>query len=319
MLSLLFQFLLLAGIVGAIAYALSPLFDRESKGPRFTGFLGAFALFVVLFLSFGIHQIDAGHIGVVRNWGAVTNQVLNPGLSWTIPIATSVDDVNTQTRVIRIADDPNTPNYEGYSAASLEQQDLFANITLNYHVDPQQAANIIQNQGSDFESKIVMPRLQSIPKNVTDDYPTATVLNKRQEITDRAAQLLREALAPFGLIVDGLNFENFDYSPEYNAAIEAKQVAQQQVETEKQRLAQAQIAAQTVTAQAKGQADAQIELARGEAESNRLIDASLTQNILINRYIEKVSPTIQTMLVPSENGFILDIGSALAPKPTAVP
>jgi regulator of protease activity HflC (stomatin/prohibitin superfamily) len=50
---------------------------------------------------------------------------------------------------------------------------------------------------------------------------------------------------------------NFDFSPEFNAAIEAKQVAQQQVETAKQKLAQAQVDAQTVLAQAKGQADAQ--------------------------------------------------------------
>ena len=70
---------------------------------------------------------------------------------------------------------------------------------------------------------------------------------------------------------------------------------------------------------ARGEADAQVERARGEAESNRLDGASLTHAILQNRYIEKLSDQIQVMLVPSEGGgLILDLGS-LTPAPGASP
>ena len=72
-------------------------------------------------------------------------------------------------------------------------------------------------------------------------------------------------------------------------------------------------------ATAKGEAEAQIERARGEAESNRLVGASLTAAILQNRYIEKLSDQIQVMLVPSDGGgLILDLGS-LTPTPTPAP
>jgi regulator of protease activity HflC (stomatin/prohibitin superfamily) len=316
MLAFLIQLLIVVLIVGCFAYALEPLFSRTGGKMRLRGFVGAAVLAVLLVFSLGIRQIDAGHIGVVRQWGAVTNLVLNPGLSWTVPVMTSVDDVNVQTRSIRIADDPNTlDRNEGYSAASKEQQDLFMNMTLNYHVDPAQAASIIQNIGSDFEAKIVMPRYLDIPKSVTDDYPTNIVLNSRDEIRDKAMILLRDALAPYGFVVENIAIENFSYSPEYNASIEAKQIAQQQVETEKQKLAQQEIIAQQKVAAATGDADAQIERARGEAESNRLISSSLTDEILINRYIEKLAPGVTSILVPSENGFILDLGDALKPTP----
>ena len=50
----------------------------------------------------------------------------------------------------------------------------------------------------------------------------------------------------------------------------------------------------------------------GEAESNRLVGASLTSAILQNRYIEKLSDNIQVMLVPSSGGpLILDLANLL--------
>lgn len=300
---LLFLLFTLLGI-GVIVVSVFRSRPEYGESPKIKWLPGLFCipLFILAFLSTGFVQIEAGHVGVVRQLGRVTGEVMQPGLAYRFPIFTSVDDVDTRVRSIRI---------ENYTAASKEQQDLFLNLTLNYHIDPLQAPNIIQNVGSDFEAKIVQPRLLDIPKSVTDDYPTQIVLNSRDEIRDKATNLLREALAPYGFVVDNIAFENFSYSAEYNQSIEEKQIAQQQVETEKQRLAQAEIAAQTVTAQAKGQADAQIERARGEAEANRLVNASLTQQILINRYIEKLAPGIKTVLVPSDNGLILDLGKEL--------
>ncbi len=72
-------------------------------------------------------------------------------------------------------------------------------------------------------------------------------------------------------------------------------------------------------AAARGDAESQIERARGEAESNRLVGASLTAAILQNRYIEKLSDQISVMLVPSDGGgLILDL-SRLTPTPSASP
>jgi regulator of protease activity HflC (stomatin/prohibitin superfamily) len=255
-------------------------------------------------------QIPAGYVGVLRSFGAVTGATLDPGLHFVTPIVNAVDLVDTRVQAIR---------FEGYTSASKEQQDLFLDATLNYHVDPRQAPKIIQDLGLNFEDTIIRPRFLDIPKSVTDDYPTNIVLNSRDEIRQKATDLLRVQLEPRGIIVDTINFENFSYSPAYNQAIEDKQVAQQQVETERQKLAQQEIIAQQKVATARGDAEAQIERARGEAESNKLVAESLTAAILQNRYIEKLSDQIQVMLVPSDGGgLILDLGSIL-PQPPASP
>ncbi len=255
-------------------------------------------------------QIPAGFVGVVRQFGAVTGATLEPGLHFVVPFVNTIDEVDTRVRSIQIPD---------YLAASREQQDLFLDIALNYAVRPADAPRIVQDLGLGFEDTIVRPRFLDIPKSVTDDYPTNIVLNSRDEIRQRATDLLKAELEPRGFIITGINIQNFSYSAAYNQAIEDKQVAQQQVETERQRLAQQEIIAEQRVVTARGEADAQIERARGEAEANRLVAASMTDAILQNRYIEKLSDQIQVMLIPSEGGgLIFDLGN-LTPVPGASP
>jgi regulator of protease activity HflC (stomatin/prohibitin superfamily) len=295
--------------IGAVVLNRARGSTREPGDPLPTGLFvvgGAIALVLAVVTSAFV-QIPAGYVGVVRQFGAVTGATLDPGLHFVTPIVNTVDTVDTRVKAIRI---------EGYTAASREQQDLFLDATLNYHIEPRRAPDIIQNLGVDFEQTIILPRFLDIPKSVTDDYPTAVVLNSRDEIRQKATELLRAELENRGIIVDQINFENFSYSDAYNQAIEDKQVAQQQVETERQRLEQQKIIAQQKVEAAKGDADAQIERARGEAEANRLVAASLTDAILQNRYIEKLSDQIQVMLVPSDGGgLILDLGQVLPTPP----
>lgn len=310
--------LFLAGfglLILAIASAVANRGQRPGRDPLASAPTGLLAAGAILAIGLAAAmsafvQIPAGFVGVVRSFGAVMGETLDPGLHIVIPLVNTIDEIDTRVKALKV---------EGYTAASREQQDLFLDATLNYHVDPRQAPRIVQELGVNFEDTIIRPRFLDIPKSVTDDYPTAVVINSRDEIRTKATQLLREQLEPRGIVVDGINFENFSYSEAYNQAIEDKQVAQQQVETERQKLAQQEIIAQQKVAAAKGDAESQIERARGEAESNKLVAASLTDAILQNRYIEKLSDQIQVMLVPSNGGgLILDLGS-LTPKPSAAP
>jgi regulator of protease activity HflC (stomatin/prohibitin superfamily) len=202
---------------------------------------------------------------------------------------------------------------EGYTAASKEQQDLFMNMTLNYHIIPERASEIVERIGTDFEAKIIMPRFLDIPKSITDDYATTVVLNSRDEIRERSIEALSAAIEKYGFVVDTINIENFAYSAEYNAEIEAKQRAEQQVQTERQILAQKEIQAQQAVVQARGAADARIESARGEAEANRLLTESLNPELIQWTAIQNLQDNINIALVPSDGGLILDMGSALTP------
>ena len=193
------------------------------------------------------------------------------------------------------------------------------NLTLNYHVDPDRASDILQELGTDFEARIVTPRFLDIPKSVTDDYATTQVLNARDEIRSTAEDLLTTELTPYGFVVDGINLENFGYSPEYNAAIEQRQIAEQEVQRQQQILAQQRIQAEQAVVRAEGEANARIEEARGEAEANRLLTESLNPLLLQWQAIQKLQDNINVALVPSDGGLILDVGNLPIASPEASP
>ncbi len=289
--------------VAAVALAVFLSIDRTGTLPPRRGPTWSWALAGVLLLaalvSSGFVEIPAGHVGVVSSFGKVQEAELPPGLHFVLPIVNDVQRIETRVRQVRL---------EGYTAASREQQDLFLTLTLNYHLQSQEASTIVQEIGTDYEAKIILPRLQDIPKTITDDYPTSSVLNEREEIRQLMSELLRSELEPYGIVVDNILLENFSYSAEYNQAIEEKQIAEQRVSTERQILEQQRIQAEQAVVRAEGEANARIEQARGEAEANRLLTESLSPELLQWTAIQRLQDNVQIMLVPSDGGLILDVG-----------
>ena len=122
--------------------------------------------------------------------------------------------------------------------------------------------------GLDFADKVIDPAFNDFVKEVVPTYPIGEILPKREEIRQRAMKKLGDNLSRYHVIVDDIYFANIRFSPEYEGAIEAKQVAQQQVETQKQVLAQREIEAQQKVATAKGEAESILVVAQGQAKAN---------------------------------------------------
>jgi prohibitin 2 len=204
------------------------------------------ALIVIVVLLFTFFIVPAGSVGVVTRFGAV-NRVAYPGMGMKIPLVEWVVRMDVRTQKDEVAT----------SAASRDLQVVTSTIAVNYHLDGQYAVDVYQNIGRRYTDIVIAPAIQNVFKATTAKFTAEQLITNREAVRIQAEEELAKQLAPYHVIVENFNIVNFDFSPEFNAAIEAKQVAQQQVETSKQRLAQAQVDAQTALAQAKGQADAQ--------------------------------------------------------------
>jgi regulator of protease activity HflC (stomatin/prohibitin superfamily) len=206
------------------------------------------AVIIVIFalLALSLYIIPAGSVGVVTRWGAV-NRVAYPGLGMKIPIMEGVVRMDVRT-LIDEAD---------ATAASKDLQVVSSKIAINYHLDGQYAVDVYQNIGPNYKDVVIAPAIQNIFKATTAQFTAEQLITQREAVRVQAEQALTKQLSVYHVVVENFNIVNFDFSPEFNAAIEQKQVAQQQVETAKQRLAQAQVDAQSAVAQAQGQADAQ--------------------------------------------------------------
>jgi regulator of protease activity HflC (stomatin/prohibitin superfamily) len=313
------------GIVLPISRATSGRRDGQPV-PRahvFRGIVGAVigALILVAGLSSPFVEVPAGNVGVVTNFGSVQPGTLEPGLHIVIPIVQRVAIIDTRVQ---------PHQFQEIDAASAEYQTVKLTGVMNYHVDGEFANDLYQRVGTDFASKVIDPAFNDFIKTVVPRYKVDEILGARDEIRSQAREALAANLSQYHIIVDDIYIANIAFSNEFQAAIEAKQVAQQQVQTEQQILAQKKIQADQAVAQAQGQADsnvklaegqaaATIALANGQATANAALAASLSDQILQYQYIQKLTDKIQVMLVPSGQASIFDLKGLLNPAASPAP
>ena len=203
---------------------------------------------------------------------------MGEGLNFKVPIAESVIKVD-----VKVQPHP----FKEIDASSKEYQMVKMTGMMNFHIDPSYVNDLYQKVGLDFADKVIDPAFNDFVKEVVPTYPIGEILPKREEIRKRAMAKLGDNLSRYHIIVDDIYFANIQFSPEYAGAIEAKQVAQQQVETQKQVLAQREIEAQQKVATAKGEAESILVVAEGQAKANDALSRSITPILVQYKSVEK--------------------------------
>ena len=265
----------------------------EFKKPSPRNVVIIVGLVIVLIIGWSTFVIvPAGHRGVVLWWGSVEKRIMGEGLNFMVPIAERVIkvDVKVQPHPFREID-----------ASSKEYQNVKMTGMMNFHIDPAYVNDLYQKVGLDFADKVIDPAFNDFVKEVVPTYPIGEILPKREEIRKRAMTKLGDNLSRYHIIVDDIYFANIRFSPEYEGAIEAKQVAQQQVETQKQVLAQREIEAQQKVATAKGEAQSILVVAQGQAKANDALSKSITPILVQYKGIEKwngILPQVSGGAVP---------------------
>jgi regulator of protease activity HflC (stomatin/prohibitin superfamily) len=204
-----------------------------------TAILGVIGILIILPVI-GIWSIvGAGNVGVVTRFGAV-NRVATPGIILKIPLIEYVHAMETRTQ----------KEQADASSASKDLQEVKATIALNYHLRGEKAVEVYQNIGTDYKIRVIDPAMQEAFKATTAKFTAEELIGKREAVKQEALNELKDRLNHYNVIVDNFNIINFDFSTEFNQAIEQKQVAQQNLE-------RAKLEAQTAKTQAEGQAQAQ--------------------------------------------------------------
>jgi regulator of protease activity HflC (stomatin/prohibitin superfamily) len=252
-------------------------FEFKGPKPRTIGIIVVLLiLFIFVWSTFAI--VPAGHRGVVLWWGSVEKRVMGEGLNFKVPMAERVIKVD-----VRVQPHP----FKEIDAASKEYQMVKLTGMMNFHIDPAYVNDLYQKVGLDFANKVIDPAFNDFVKEVVPNYPITEILPKREEIRKRAMLKLGDNLARYHIVVDDIYFANIRFTPEYEKAIEAKQVAQQQVETQRQILAQREIEAQQKVATAKGEAESILVVAQGQAKANDALSRSISSILIQYKSIEK--------------------------------
>ena len=269
---------------------------------------------IVLGMS-SVATVPVGSTGVVLSMGKVTGKTMSEGLNFKTPFIVSVVSMSNMVQKL---------DAEAY-ATSKDLQAITSNVTVNYHLAAERSASMYQNVGKNYADTLLQPAVQEVIKSVMAQYSAEQLISNRSAVSVAISDGLSEKVSNYGIVVDEFNIVNFSFSPEFDAAIEAKQIAEQnkiKAQTEKDKKvidAEAQAAEKKIAAEAdaeairlKAEAEAEaIKLkAEAQAEANALLNNSLSKNVLYYQQLQKWDGKYPNTIAGDSSGIILDVGSA---------
>jgi regulator of protease activity HflC (stomatin/prohibitin superfamily) len=212
--------------------------------------------------------VPAGERGVLMRFGAVQEQVLAEGIHPLLPLMHSVQLLSVRVQTFSMETE----------AASRDLQDVGAEVALNWHIDPAQVNTIYQRLGDidRISSGVIRPAIEDGIKAVLASFTAEQLVSERSRVKEAIASLLSERLQRYNLLLDDVDLLQVDFSDRFREAVEAKQVAEQEAKR-----------AEFEAIRAQRLADAKVFQARGQAQAQELLQASLSPEILEHEAIEK--------------------------------
>lgn len=302
-------------------------------------FVALIIAIIISSISSGVVFINASERGVVISAispNGYRDTAFEPGLHWIVPYLETVKtySVAKQTYTMSIA--PNEGEKTGddsITARTSDGQEVFIDASVIFMIDPTKVIDLHLTWQDRYTDGLIRPLTRGVIRDTISQYGVEQVYStKRAELTTAISEQLAKKLADNGMLLQDFILRNITFSAEYSASIEQKQISEQQaqqakliVEQRKQEAEQARQVAQgkadAVVIASKADAEARLISAEAESKSLKLIAEVLNgnPNLLTYEYISKLSPTIQTMLLPNNNPFILSLPNSPSSDSIIVP
>ncbi|WP_445173345.1 prohibitin family protein [Microcoleus sp.] len=212
--------------------------------------------------------VNAGERGVLMQFGKVQEQVLGEGLHVIVPTVYTVKKLSVRVQ----------KQESSAEASSKDLQDVFTDVALNWHIVPDEANAIFQQIGDEKEVvvRIIDPAVEEVLKAVMAKYTAEEIITKRGEVKAAVDEFLTLRLLTYHIAVDDISLVHVHFSQRFSDAVEAKQIAEQEAKR-----------GEFLALTAVKEAEAKVNLAKGEAEVQRLLQDNLTPELLERQAIEK--------------------------------
>lgn len=229
--------------------AQSRSFGNMTSFGKFAGArIGSFVVFIILIMVAynSVVLVPAGYRVVLLRFGAVSG-VLHEGMNFVIPVINKVELIEVRTQ----------KEESSATAASRDLQTVKTTVAINYHLVPSKVGDLFRNVGTDFKERIIDPAVQESLKQVTAKFTAEQLVTRRTDVKMQVEHEITMRLGKYDILVEplGVSITDFNFSPEFNQAIEQKQVAQQETEKQKYILAKAELERETTVTKAKGEAE----------------------------------------------------------------
>lgn len=240
----------------------------------------AVVVLVVILLVNPFAMVQSQQVGIVTQFGAIKGT-----------IGEGLHVINPFTTDVVYMDISNLKEEADASAASKDLQMVTTKVALNYQIDSSKADVLYREFKRDYVERLIQPAIQEAVKSATAKYTAEELITKREEVKGVMFEDLKSRLAPRNINITELMITSFDFSPTFNAAIEAKVQAEQEALKAKNDLARVEF-----------EADQRVEQAKAEAEAIRIQAEAITSQggaeYVQLKAIEKWNGTVPTTMVP---------------------
>lgn len=229
---------------------------------------GILALIILITLFSSIRSIGTGKVGVVTRYGKVTGRELTEGMSWVAPWGVNeVTEYDTKTQKVQAA----------AAASTKDLQDVNATVVLTYNLNRGKVSEVHQKVGKNFQAIEIDPQVQESFKAVSAKYTASELITNRAEVKSDVVKNLKDRVEKNGRYnIQDVAITDFKFSAAFNNAIEAVQVANQNIAKARQELETTKVEAEKRVAEATAAAEAQ-----------RLQQQTLTPELIQKQWIEK--------------------------------
>jgi regulator of protease activity HflC (stomatin/prohibitin superfamily) len=247
--------------------------------------IGVVALLGLLMLYSAVTVVGTGHRGVRTFFGDVRGQPLPEGLYFNIPGVTNIISMDIRTQKF----------HEVTEVATQDVQMAQVEYTVNYSIKGSEAGNLYKTVGDNYAAMLIPQVIQGGLKDATGRVQAVDIISHREEIRKHVMDALVVTLAERGIVVEGFQITNIDFSHEFDGAVEAKVIAIQQADQAKNQ-----------TVRVEEEAKQRVIAATADATAMKIKSEALSQNQNLIQYeaVQKWNGVLPTMTMGGAVPFI---------------
>ncbi len=243
---------------------------------------------VLAVFSVSVAIVPTGYTGVRTTLGQISDQPVHSGFNWKIPFVQSIKYVNNKQQDSQFGDEKIWSETEDRTAI------FYEGVTVTYQINPNKSAwiyaNVSDYKNSLVSDNIVASAIKSSSKSLSDiDATNRSIVEPL--IAKNLQNSINEKYGDGTVTILKVTVNNIDFDEAYQAAIAAKQQskleAEQQEIENKKAIDKAEADAAVAKKNAEAEAEAKLIKSKAEAEANDVLNKSLTDKVLKEKYIEK--------------------------------
>ena len=253
------------------------------------------ALIILIAFISSYSVISPGNTGVIFNVWTGSLRTVPQGMAWRMPWVTQVQSYPTALRtytMVKRSSEGSAVGDDSIDLPTREGQHITQDISVTYNTSEEQAGQVFKAfRGADvedIEATFIRRTIITVAQNTAGQMSLSEVISaKRNELQDNIQKNLSVEIEKMGFHLDKVNLGASHLPASLETQMQQKMAAQQQAQQAEYELQKQQMLAKAEVAKAEGEAQAILVRAKAQAEANRLLQATLSANLVQSKAIDK--------------------------------